>query len=381
MVGASHSAVCGVRDYNRVAAQALTKLGCNVSTVWWERDVSWGLRETARQASDWLGEIGQAALTGEPDFVLWQYSAFSYGRRGVPHLAPAVARALDSIGAPVVTILHEFASPFRGRGWRGAVHAATTRAVLPSLVWRSAGLVVTTEARARTLEQWLPRRPVLFAPVFSNVSPTAPASFHRGSRPTIGVFGFRSDSCRPLPVVAAITALRRRGLDPELVLVGAPGDGSPQAVEWRHAAAQAGCSDALRFTGVLAESVLAQTLTSLDTVVLPVARGPEPRQGTLAACLAHGLPVVAFDGPHRWRRLTDERALVVTPPDAQQLTRALASLLHDTHARMDQAERAHEFYRRHLAPEVVAADLLRFLCGLQGGHRRSGAHQTMPGSR
>jgi glycosyltransferase involved in cell wall biosynthesis len=221
--------------------------------------------------------------------------------------------------------------------------------------------------------RWLPRRPVLFAPVFSNVSPGSVAVDRRESRPAIGVFGFRADGCRALPVVAAVSELRRRGLDPDLLLVGAPGDGTRQALEWRDAAGQAGCADALRFTGVLGEPALARALSSLDIAVVPVSRGPEPRQGTLAACLALGLPVVAFDGPHRWDRLTDEQAVVLIPPRAESLAHALMDLLEDSDARAEQGVRARDFYRRHMAPEVVAGDMLRFLATLTLDQRRLGS--------
>jgi glycosyltransferase involved in cell wall biosynthesis len=374
-VGISHTAVCGVRDYNRVVSRIFDQHGCTVETAWWHRDEKWGVDDTRKRALDWLAAVRRTATAFEPDVILWQYSAFSYGYRGLPHLAPAVARTLQSSGAPVSVVLHEFASPFSGRGWRGGVHAAGTRAVLPSIIRRCAGVVVTTEERAKALRRWpwLPTRRVVFVPVFSNLEPSADSPIPRHEpKPIIGVYGFGTDAYQPTPVIEALCQLRRQGRPLELQLIGSPGDATPQASAWRRAAARRGCEDTLKFTGILDEPALAAALTSVGVAVIPNVRGPEPRQGTLAAWLALGLPVVAFDGPHRWQRFGDERALRIVPPTGTALAKAIDELLGDQAMYLAQCRHARRFYLRHMSQEEVANRLLRLLADIRLSKRRPG---------
>jgi glycosyltransferase involved in cell wall biosynthesis len=341
MIGASTEPVCGTRDYARTLEAPLRRAGADVQTIWWERG--------RQPLAHWTDAVQTAAA--ESDAVLWQYSVFTYGNRGLPTLVPRVLRALRT-PTPLVTVLHELVFPWGTNGLRGAVHAATHRAALLPVVRASRGLVVTTDERRTWLEsrRWLPTRPTRFLPVVSNVA-AAPAPAD-GDSMRVGVFGFRRVA---VPVETIVEAVGRVP-DAELVLVGAPGAQSAEADRWRSAAGSA----RIRFTGVLEPVPLAAELAALDVVVFPDPLGPTTRRGTLAAALAHGKPVVAFDGPQTWNEFVRGDALVAVPPTADALAGALDRLAGDRELRAEQGRRAQRFHDLHLAPDVVARGLVDF---------------------
>lgn len=370
MLGASSSPVCGVRDYAGVLAGALRGRGVEVITSWWERDPGWGPARSARELGRWSARVARIAGDLRPDRVLWHYSVFTYAHRGIPVLAPLLPRALRSAGVPVVALLHELAYSFDRRGWRGPVLALTQRVALAGVLRSCAGAIVTTEQRALWLRgrPWLPRRPVAFVPVCAGVpAGTGESPGRCGRRPSVGVFGFGAEGFVPAPVASAVASLRTGGLDARLVLVGAPGAESAAGRAWRLAAAAAGCTDALDFTGTLEPGGLAEAIAGLDVLILPDEGGPSSRKTTMAAALASAKPVVAFDGPHKWDPLVSERALVLTPPTGESLAAELEALLRDDRRRKLQAERAADFYRRRMAPEVVAESVLAVLESARGG--------------
>ena len=76
--------------------------------------------------------------------------------------------------------------------------AVTQRVALLEMLRAVDAVVVTTEERRRWLRsrRWLPRRPVAFAPVFSNLPPprvSSAASAQAGTPAVLGMFGYPSD--------------------------------------------------------------------------------------------------------------------------------------------------------------------------------------------
>lgn len=369
VIGVSNTPVCGVRDFAAVLSRALQDRGVVVSSSWWERSAVKGFRPALREFREWRWSVARTLGPQGCDLVLWHYSAFAHSWRGIPYLAPLMSRRLRKLGTPVVVFLHEFVYPFKRSGWRGLVWALTQRLVLVVLVASSAGVVLTTEDRAAWLKSrvWLPKRPVAFVPVFSNLSLHSKEAEFRPQRLTslgIGVLGFGSEGIQVDSIVSALGGLAQNGIDAHLVLLGSPGPDGPHGERWRRAAQEAGCADVMSFTGIRELSELAKDLAAVDVVVHPEAGGPTSRRTTLAAALAFGKPVVALDGPHTWRRFVDEGAVIVVPDSPAATLGELVSLAEDGPRRENLGRQAHEFYAVHLAPDVAARTLGEFLRSL-----------------
>jgi glycosyltransferase involved in cell wall biosynthesis len=355
VAGASTDPVCGTYDYAATLDPHLRSEDTEVQTVWWERHVE-------PDPTAWLTRLQRAAVDGSgPAVVLWHYSSFTYGTRGLPLLVPRVVRTLRRTGLPVVPIFHELAYRLDRRGLRGRLQGLTQRAALMPVLRAASGAIVTTQDRADWLStrRWLAKVPLEFVPVPANVPRTAFDEPVPNGALRIGVFGFRSDGHVTDVVTEAVPRASERA---RLVLLGAPGPNSPQADRWRTAAAASSCP--LEFTGVLEPEALSVALAGLDIVVFPSSGGPTGRKGTLAAALAHGRPVVALDGPDRWESMVDEQAVVLSEHDAGNLADALRRLAQSPDLRRSQGEQGQDFYRRHQSPEIVAARISAFARGL-----------------
>jgi hypothetical protein len=173
------------------------------------------------------------------------------------------------------------------------------------LVRASGAVLVTADFQARWLQSraWLPRRPLLVAPVYSNLPPPREqAERGEGSR-VLGVFGYAYQGAAMALVLDALEQLVRGGSDVRLALLGAPGRESAAAQELAHAARARGVAERVSFAGPLPAQELSDALARCDALVFSDQGGPSSRKGTLAGALASGAPVVALDGPRTWPEL------------------------------------------------------------------------------
>jgi glycosyltransferase involved in cell wall biosynthesis len=356
-VGMSTSPICGVRDHAQVLEAALVAAGARCSTTWCNLSEQRDARATYRMVVRWLALIRSELDRAQPTAVVLHYSAFAFGVRGLPIFARRVARELGQADVSVVGLFHELAYPFRRGGWRGAVQATAQRAALIPVLRVCDTAVVTTEQRMEWLEtrRWLPRRPVTFVPVPSNLPPVKAPSRDRTSRLTIGVVGFGSPGAVVSLVVGASTQLHEQGRQVRVLLLGAPGRDGPAAERWRKAFSEAGQLQLLAFTGIRDPHDLAEELSRVDVVVFADASGPDSRRGMLVAALAAGKAIIAPRGPETWPRLVSEAAVVLVPNEPAALAAELKRFAEDVGLRARQETSAAAFYSRHLTPEVVAA--------------------------
>ncbi|MGA7706074.1 MAG: hypothetical protein WB998_14415, partial [Solirubrobacteraceae bacterium] len=238
VVGMSVSPTCGVRAHAGLLAQALAHEDVSCSLHWLSRSES-SLGVGRREVRAWTEGLVTDLRRERPDAVLLHYSIFAYSHRGIPIFVRPTLSALRRTGIPVVAFMHELAFPWRLRGWRGDVWALTHRTLLIEAMRRSSAAIVTTEGRAEWLasRRWLARRPVGFAPVFSNLPAPMTVSRRDRGRPRIGLFGYSYDEQTISLVLEAIALVRRGGVDVELALLGAPGRSSALAETWLRLAA------------------------------------------------------------------------------------------------------------------------------------------------
>lgn len=379
-VGAATTPICGVRDYSGVLDRLLAENASSCGRVWWERKAGESLRSGLRGAREWCARVADAARTTAPDWLLWHYTPHLYGYRGVPYLVRSVSAGLGRTGIPMVVLLHEIGAGWGSRGWRGFGQAVLHRLALVQVLRSCRGAVVTIEDRLRLIERsrWLPHPALHLAPVFSTIPVVDSGRDGRPDRneiPVTGIFGyggFGPEEVLTDVIVGALAGLRRQGADTRLLLIGHPGPASPAADRWRRAGARVGI-DRMEFTGVLEPAALPLALRRVDLMILPDRSGPTPRKATLAASLAHGLPIVGFEAPTAWKQLVDEHAVCLAPQTEEGLAQVLLELLRDEERRTGLGLRAGEFYRRNMRPELMVRRLLAFLESLatQRGSSRS----------
>jgi glycosyltransferase involved in cell wall biosynthesis len=344
VVGMSVSQTCGVRDHAGLLADALSRDGASCSFHWLVRSET-SLAGARAEIRAWTRRLGSELEERRPDAVLLHYSVFSYSYRGLPLFVRPTLSALRASKAPAVVIAHEFAYPWRHGGVRGDVWALAQRMALRPVVRAAAAVITTADFRVTWLQsrRWLPRRPTLLAPVFSNL-PSPLVGPPHNAEPIIGLFGYSyMRTAGAEMILDALGELRRGGRRPSLCLLGAPGRSSPVGAAWLATARDRDLEGALSFSGVLPGQDLADRVASCDVLLFADTPGPTSRKGSLAASLASGRPVVAIDGPDSWSELVDARALQIVAPSAAALAEAVGALLDDEEARESQGARGRSF--------------------------------------
>jgi glycosyltransferase involved in cell wall biosynthesis len=367
VVGMSVGGTCGVHDHAMLLAEALSREGVCTSSHWlWRSERS--LRGARSEIGSWARELAPELERSRPDAVLLHYSVFSYSHRGLPLFVPPTLSALRRARVPVVPVMHEFVFPWALGGLRGKAWAVTQRAALIDVMRAATAVVVTTDSRASwlTSRPWLPRRRVVIAPVFSNLPP--PTVERREDRPCplLGLFGY-SEAGAPSLVLDALRALRDRGVQVKLTLLGGPGRSSAAGETWLAAASSRGLEGLLSFSEVLPAQSLSNALADCDVLLFVDPSGPTSRKGTLAGSLASGRPVVAIDGPQRWSELLRREAAEVVAPTSQAVADAVAALLADEPRREALGARGRTFAEQETgvarSAEVVSALLGEVVAG------------------
>lgn len=367
-IGISTDAPCGVRAHAELLADALSTQNISCSLHWLSRNPG-SMRAARSEVRSWVQRLAAELQSGRPDAVLLHYSVFAFAYRGIPVFAPLVLSAIRELRLPLVSVMHEYAYPWRLGGLRGKVWAASQRVALVDVMRSATGAVVTADARAAWLRTrvWLPRRATFVAPVFSNLPP--PALGHTAaatSGGTLGLFGYAHEGVQAPIVLDAMRLLRERGSEVRLELLGAPGRSSPQSIGWEREAVARGLAGALSFSGTLPAQDLSDALYRCQVLLFAERGGPTSRKTTLAASLSSGRPVVALDGRNTWSELVQARAAVVVEPEARSLADAIARLLEDGDAREHQGERGRAFATRAISvghSATVVAHALRLAVG------------------
>lgn len=359
VVGVSSTRTCGVSAHAMLLAEALGSEGVSCSTHWlWRTDHS--LRGARSEFRTWTEALAGELADADADVLILHYSVFSYAYRGIPVYVRPALRALRRSRIPLITVLHEFAYPWKRGGLRGRAWSLTQNALLIDVMRSSAAVVVTAPFRAEQLASrpWLPRRATAVAPVFSNLpAPAAIASRPEQGGLQLGLFGYAYEGAATSLVLDAVSLLHQQGLEVRLQLLGAPGRDAPAGQAWLAGARARGIEQALSFSGVLSAQDLSDALAACDILLHPEPSGPTSRKGTLAASLASARPVVAIDGPRRWAELVESQAALVVEGSAPALASAVAGLCADPARREALGVRGGEFARQAMSVQR-SADLV-----------------------
>ncbi|MBI5287635.1 MAG: glycosyltransferase family 4 protein [Chloroflexi bacterium] len=354
----------GVADYTRHLAHALADRGHDVSVVTSARaardhrpgvrvhDVEgWGL---SRAAAD-------ARLVRElrPDVINFQYVPQLYGRGGVAPGAAALAMLLRrSACARVVTTMHEIASPLsRNPRWLGPALAHRAQALL--ILSASHRAICTNPAQARFARRLTPGRPdVRQIPVGASIIPEPVTDAERaalrasvGGAHLIGEFSPLAVGKRPADL---ITLARSNGSGMRFLMMGGLAADAGQRTLFDRAAKLEGVTDNFVWTGPLLAADASRCLAALDVYVHTHRGGASGRSTTLASALAHGLPVVAYDGPETPDYLRHGGIRLASFGDVDALTYEIACLLESPAERARLAGEARALYDRKLAWSVIA---------------------------
>ena len=120
----------------------------------------------------------------------------------------------------------------------------------------------------------------------------------------------------------------------------------------------AGVGERFIWTGPLPPAEISRHLAALDVYVHTHGAGASGRSTTLMSALAHGLPVVAFNGPETTPFLTHGAVALMPDGDTASFVRRVDALLDAPAVRARAAAEARDVYERHFAWGSIAGLLL-----------------------
>lgn len=353
LLGRRDNPTDALEDYSARLAHALEVRGeeARLARVSWAEDGWWrGLSRLRGQASEW-----------QPGWVLFQYTALQWSRRGWPVMAPAVIWVLRRLGLRVASVFHD-SNPYPPRPDADLLRRIWDRLrrlvqrLVMRVVARMSAVVIVAVPADRT--SWLPAgaRFVLL-PVGANISdsPTAAAP-QPAESPAVAVFSFTGPPVLAAEVDTISDVVRVAGEQvPGLRLI-VCGRNSELAAEPLRQALD-GSRVMLQVIGVPRAEAIKRALVGAS-VLLFVRGQVSSRRSSAVAALACGLPIVGYAGSETGFPLTEAGVSLVPGGDRKALAAALVRVLTDPDWREALRLRSSEAFSRHFSWSAIA-DRLR----------------------
>jgi glycosyltransferase involved in cell wall biosynthesis len=345
----------GVADYCAYLTTGLEPRGIKMSLErvrWMEEGWFNGLRQLWRESVGWRGQ-----------WVLLQYTALSWSRRGFPLGAVAVLAILRRRGVRCAVVFHE-ADRQGGSGLLGGIRGTCQDWVIRKLYRRASKSIFT--APLETVG-WLPagKEKAAFIPIGANI----PERAHRRDAPALaakektvivfGVTGSAEAAAREVNDISSVMLEACKALGRlRLVVVGRGADEARELF----AKALRGGNVELVVRGVLPAEEIAREFESADALLF-VRSAITTRRGSAMAGIASGVPIVGYRDGSTGGFL--EEAGVEWSPlhDRAGLTRGLIRVLNDPEQWMELHERNLEVQRNYLSWGRIAE---RFRAELPG---------------
>jgi glycosyltransferase involved in cell wall biosynthesis len=302
---------------------------------------------------------GLAEAAGKnPKGILLQYYPGAFVTPQLPKLLSTLSRVRAS-GVPVVTTVHEYWPPSSGSLKRG-VWRWLCRKALAAVIARSSAVVATTPYAAGQLEE-AGLGPAQFTPVIPigtgiKVSSTDRSASSGGHAPlTFVMFGQPGIFDRAVVSHVARWVAQQ---DPRPRLIWIARDADEMRAWWR----DLGAPDVVEIHGGLPAERVSQLLSGASAGFAVYDDGASTRRSSLAALMAHGLPIVALDGRFTDDRLRKSGAFLFSPlGDGPAFVANAERLISDPALRVSMASKMSAFYEKEISWPRIAAKYLEIL--------------------
>jgi glycosyltransferase involved in cell wall biosynthesis len=357
LLGKHDTPTDGIDDYCKFLGHALAPHGVTLDRVhvpWNEEGWIGALRRLSRDSADWRGQ-----------WVLVQYTALSWSRRGFPWGVLAAVAILRRNGARCAVVFHEHTG-FGGASWRERVRHACQMWVLRRLFRKSERNVFTvplgsvgwlTPARAgadtagdRNKAVFIPIGANL--PVGSNRADDGARNRRPGREKTAVVFGVRYAPSAAAEV-ADIAAIVREAskTTPNLRLI-VLGRGSSEVREDLQSALE-GSAVKLDVRGVMPAEEIAHEIQRADALLF--VRSPVTLQrGGAMAGIACGVPIVGYGGAEPGVPLAEAGIEWAPWRDREALAQGLIRVLTDAERSAELRERNARVQERYFSWNRIA---------------------------
>ena len=311
----------------------------------------------------WARTLGRRLIKWRGEWVIVQYTALAWSKRGFPRRFLKVLKTLKSVGVRVGVVYHD-AEPFVGPRLIDGVRRRIQLGVMQKALGLADAVIFTIPLdKVSWLKQ--PCAKACFIPVGANLPVPLDEGIRRtkakDGRLTVAVFGITGGASGEWEMDAISAAVRfvlSQAPPFRLHVVGRNAQDYEAALRQRLREVPV----ELFVQGVLPAQELATTLAGSD--VLLFVRGPiSSRRGSAIAGIACGLPVIAFEGPETAPPITEAGLALFCPERKDELGRVLLHVLQDEHYRTSLAHRSLLAQRDYFSWPAIAATYARFLQG------------------
>lgn len=336
-----------VEEYCRYLGQALQAHGYDLKIErvgWPKRGWASALRSLRRHARAW-----------RHSWVLVQYTALAWSKRGLPLRFPQVLKRLKAAGARVAVVFHDV-EPFAGNRWIDRLRRVTQVRVMRE-VSRLADVTIFTVPMEKL--SWLKGEygKATFIPVGANFPASGKATSRMGisgdEKLYVAVFGITGGKVEKQEVEEIAGAVRFAASRVKNLCLVVLGRNSREA-EPDLRKALADCGVELEVLGVLPAEGVVRCL-SVSDVLLFVRGHISTRRSSAIAGIACGLPVVAFEGPETAPPVTEAGLALYSPQRKGHLGEVLVHVLQDEHYRAELAQRSWLAQQQYFSWTAIAA--------------------------
>jgi glycosyltransferase involved in cell wall biosynthesis len=342
----------GVEDYCYWLGRAFRKTGWELECLQFPWEHGWwaALRWLRRHSRSWQGR-----------WVLVQYTAFSWSRRGFTFGLLPVLWILRRRGARCALVLHD-PGPCSGKRWIDWLRRSTQVPVLRAAYRLSERSFFTIDLAKAV---WLSgsREKAVFIPVGANLPGTCLISpekgVRRGGTKEVAVFCVTGGVHIPREAEAIAHAMARAAeqVGPlRLVVLGR----NAESAEVPLREALAGTGVELEIHGVLPAEAVEHRLSRAD-VLLFVRGGISSRRGSAIAGIVCGLPVVAYSWRETGPPVTEAGVVLVPSGERKALADALCRVLADDAYRAWLRQRSLTARENHFSWEAIAGKFVEAL--------------------
>lgn len=357
LLGRRDTPTDGIEDYCFFLGNALMDKGVQLRQArvgWAEEGWLGALRELWRESAAW-----------ERSWVLLQYTAMAWSRRGFPFGALAAQAIVRRRGLRCAVVFHE---PFRqgGERWIDRLRGVCQDWVIRRL-YAGAAKAIFLDPLGKIA--WLPdgATKATFIPIGANIPEENPQRAEErpfdGNIKTVVVFCLSNppNLQRELGDIAhAMRFAAQEGVKARVVFLGR---GTSEATEEIAKAFACGTVEVVNL-GLQKAADVRRILSSSD--VMLCVRGPlYIRRGSAIAGLACGLPIVGYEGAAEGTPLADAGLVLVPYLDCASLSTALARTLGDQNTMRRLRERSRDVYNNHFRWSFLAWRLAGSLCDRQ----------------
>jgi len=342
----------GVADYCAHLGATLRLRGYDLEIVrvpWEERGWGAALADLRQKAEAWRGR-----------WVILQYTALGWSRRGFPLRFFQVTKALHHNGVRAVVVFHD-ALPYKGSRLIDRLRRTCQLWVMRSAYQRTDRSVLPVSLDQVT---WLPSRPTkaAFIPIGANlpmVAIDAKRVKANHCAKTVAVYGVTGEPATLVEVrdISHVLKLARARVENLRLVVFGRGSAEAEPA-LRHEMDGSGIETLV--LGLLPSADIIRELTNAD-VLLFVRGGVSSRRGSALAGIACGLPVVGYRSEETAFPVTEAGVVLAALKDRVALAEALIRVLTDDDWRQQLQARSRAAQMHYFSWEVIFGSFLDLL--------------------